>query len=187
MRTVHSLLLAGIAAVALAGSVMAADKKSATHEFTVHLPWGGVAHIQYSGNVPPKVTFARDPGPLHVFLPDPFFAPDPAFAEIERISAEMDRQMREMIRQVETMSSPSFGRQGDLFEAATGDLPAGTQSYSVVSTITPNGICTREVQVTRSAGGGKPKVVKRSSGNCGGGSRNQSLDAPDSAPPARAI
>jgi hypothetical protein len=48
-----SVLIAGIAAVALAGSATwAADN---VHEMTVQLPDGGVEHITYTGNVAPKI------------------------------------------------------------------------------------------------------------------------------------
>ena len=46
--------LAGIAAAAIAGTAIAAGSKS--HVMNVPLPDGSVAHIQYVGDVAPKVT-----------------------------------------------------------------------------------------------------------------------------------
>jgi hypothetical protein len=51
-------------------------------------------------------------------------------------------------------------------EMALGDLPSGTESYSMVSTWSGNGVCTQSVEITSPANG-KPRVVSHSSGNCG--------------------
>ena len=49
-----ALALAGMAAAAIAGTAIAADP--ATHVMNVQLPDGSVAHVQYVGDVAPKVT-----------------------------------------------------------------------------------------------------------------------------------
>ena len=45
--------------------------------------------------------------------------------------------------------------------------PAGSQSYSFVSTLSGNGVCVRSTQITASGNGAAPKVASHSSGNCG--------------------
>ena len=52
-------------------------------------------------------------------------------------------------------------------EMALGNLPPGTESYSMVSTWSGNGVCTQSVEITSPANGGEPRVVSHSSGNCG--------------------
>jgi hypothetical protein len=52
-------------------------------------------------------------------------------------------------------------------EMALGNLPPRTESYSMVSTWSGNGVCTQSVEITSPANGGKPRVVSHSSGNCG--------------------
>ena len=87
---------------------------------------------------------------------------DAPFAELRRISAEMDRRAAQMMREAALLSSGS----PQIIETALRDLPAGAQSYTFVSTMSGNGVCTRSVQIT-STGNGAPKVVRNSSGNCG--------------------
>jgi len=78
-----TLLMTAVAAAALTGLAMAAAP--AIHDLTVDVPGGGLAHIRYSGDVPPQVNFVRVP---QTALPAGFFAPSP-FAEMARISAMM--------------------------------------------------------------------------------------------------
>jgi len=56
MRKLAQFALAGAAAAALAGTAYAATGKA--HVMDVALPDGAVAHIQYYGDVAPKVTIA---------------------------------------------------------------------------------------------------------------------------------
>jgi hypothetical protein len=44
-------------------------------------------------------------------------------------------------------------------------MPAGGHSYSYISTMSGNGVCSRSVEIT-SQGNGPPRVVSHSSGNC---------------------
>ena len=53
--------------------------------------------------------------------------------------------------------------------AALGNLPPGTESYSMVSTWSGNGVCAQSVEITSPANGGKPRVVSHSSGECASG------------------
>jgi hypothetical protein len=164
-------LLAGVAVAALtAVSGIAAAQSSRAHVMTVQLPGGGVAQIQYTGDVPPQVTVADAPAvsrlpmnPVFAAMPSMFGADSP-FAMFDRISVEMDRQMESMLRRAEMLSTQSPSQ---LTEAGMRNLPAGSQSYSFVSTLSGDGVCTRSVQITSSGNGAAPKVVSHSSGNCG--------------------
>ena len=192
MRNLRTLFIAGTAALALAGTAaVAASNAPATHELTVTLPDGGVAHIAYTGNVAPKITigpatgspatgadpFARAffaPGPV-VFAPDAAFANAPSFAALDRaaaqmdaISAQMNAQMDAMMRQAHAMMLAAPNADAPL-NAAFGSMPSGAQSYSFVSSSSGQGFCSRMVEITTPANGGKPQVVQHSSGNCAGG------------------
>jgi hypothetical protein len=121
---------------------------------TVQLPGGGVEQIRYSGDVPPEVVFgpAADIG---------FWGWDAPFADLARISAEMDSAMSGMFREMQAMPVAGWS------QAALANLPPGAQSYSYVSTISGNGVCGRSVQVTSEGPGHKPHVVTKDFGNCG--------------------
>lgn len=156
-----SILVAGVAAIGLAGTAAFAAGNN-IHEMTVRLPGGGVEHIQYTGDLAPKVTIAP-------FASIDAFAPNFAFGfpNLSQIRADMDRQMRQMddmIRQANTAGTTE-AQNGGLSSIAAG--PPGSQSYSMVSTFNGNNFCSRSVEVTRPANGAKPKVVSHTSGNCG--------------------
>ena len=173
MNTIRKFLAAGAAVVGLAGLAGSAFAGgSQTHLMTVQLPGGGVEQIRYSGNVAPEVVFSpmADIG---------YWAWDDApFAELARISAEMDRAMSGMFQQIEAMPAvPADGWS----EAALANLPPGAQSYSYVSTVSGNGVCGRSVQVTSEGPGHKPQVVTKSFGNC-----STSGSAPSALPGATA-
>jgi len=176
MRSVRTALTAAVAALILAG-VAAQAESGNMHTLTVQLPNGGIAKIRYAGDVPPQVTVSPDPLPIASFAAMPsLFDFDAPFAELRRISAEMDRQAAQMMREAAVLSSGS----PQIIETALRDMPAGTQSYTFVSTQSGHGVCTRSVQIT-STGNGAPKVVRNSSGNCGpeageGGSASRPAD-----------
>jgi len=166
MRKLHSALLTGAAAVAIAAAGPALAQNSKTHVMTIDLPGGGVAQIEYTGNVAPRVSFSESPAPAAAFAPvSAFFGPDSPFAMIERISAEMDRQADVMFRQAATLASQA--QPGGLTEAVLRNLPPGSSSYTFVSTIGGNGFCSRSVEITSQGNGAPPRVVTHSSGNCG--------------------
>lgn len=154
----RNTLLAGIAAVALAGTCAFAAAGPTRHTMTVRTPDGGVAHIEYSGNVPPTVTFGAAPR-----SPAAFFGAASPFAAFHRISAAMDREMDVLLRQADLLAAPA---PGPMYEATLRNLPADSSQYSMVSTLSGNGVCMRSVEVTRRANG-KPHIVSRSSGDCG--------------------
>lgn len=164
MRTVRKLLLAGAAAVGIAGLTGLALAASAPtyHEMTVQMPDGGVAHIRYTGKVAPTITFGRAAMPMA--FQRAFFAPDPAFVALDRISAAMDRQMAAMMVRADQLQRAAF--EGPLYNTTMHGLPAGTSSYFVSSAGGSN-FCMKSTEVTLLSNG-KSKVVSHTSGNCGG-------------------
>ena len=166
-------LLATTALIALAGatSAIASGSKPVQHEMTVSLPYGGTAHVLYTGNSPPKVTVTDRPDAIG-WEPN-FFGADSAFAELDRISAQMDRVWERFDQQMaQFAASPVFGSSDNLATlAASGKLPPGAKEYSFVSTFTSNGFCTRFVRVTSEANA-KPQVISQASGDCGSNSQS---------------
>ena len=162
MRSVRTILFAGVAAAALGYAGAAVAQNPATHVMTVQLPGGGVAQIAYTGNVPPRVTLSDAPAPIGVLAPMPsLFGPGSPFAMMQRISAEMDREAAALFRRVELATEQA--RSGQLTEAAL--RAPGSTGYSYISTMSGNGVCAQSVEIT-STGNGPPKVVSHSSGNC---------------------
>jgi len=180
MRTLHSTLLAGVAAAALAFSGAASARGSDTHVMTVRLPDGGLAQIRYTGSVAPEVSFGAAPAALDVLAPLPsLFGPGSPFAMMDRISAEMDRQAAAMFRQADALAAQA--RSGQPTETAMQKLPPGTQGYTFISTMSGNGVCTQSVEITSQGNGAPPRVVRHSSGNCG--SSGGSVSLPAATPP----
>jgi len=168
MQSVRTALLAGAAAVSLAGLSGAATARDFnTHVMTVQLPDGSVAEIRYTGDVPPQVMFNSAPAAWDAFVPvGSFFGPGSPFTMLDRITAEMDREAASLMRRAEMWANaPAFGVTRPI-EAALGNLPPGAQSYTMVSTWSGNGVCTQSVEITSPANGGQPRVVSYSSGNC---------------------
>ncbi|MDE2183954.1 MAG: hypothetical protein KGJ78_13125 [Alphaproteobacteria bacterium] len=157
MRTA-TLVLAGIAAIGLAGLALA--EAPAVHELTVQIPDGGVAHIRYTGDIAPTISVDSQLSTPDSFQPA-FFEPAP-FAELDRISALMDQQMNAMLIQAQQLDS--LADPNGLSSAALKDMPMGATSYSFISD--GSAFCARSVEVMRGAGG-KTKVVSHTSGNCG--------------------
>lgn len=158
MRKTRIGLFAGIAALAVAGTAMAATAKD--HVLNVTLPDGSIEQIHYTGDVAPRVAIAP---PREMALPVAFGDP---FVDFDRISAAMDRQMDAMMHQASTMAAQPVSPDGKIDTAAFGKLPAGTMHYSFVSTSNGSGTCSRSVQVTSFGPDQQPKVVSQSSGDC---------------------
>ena len=183
MRSViRPALLAGAAAVALAGLAgAAAAQNPATHVVTVALPGGGIETIRYSGNVAPRIEFV--PAPAAAFAPMPsLFGPQSPFAALDRISAEMDRQAASLFEEAQMLArEPS-----PLSEAAVQSLPPGSRSFSYVASFNGNNVCTQSMTVISQGGGRPPKVVTHSSGDCStaGGAQPGSVGLPAAPAPA---
>jgi hypothetical protein len=157
VRKLPLILLAGIASAGLAGTAIAA--KTQTHVMDVPLPDGSVAHIEYVGDVAPKVTVA--PQPFAVGEPMAF----PSFGGFDRMMAEMQRQAQEIARQAQQMARQAPG--ASPYIATFGSAPAGATSTSVVSVSNGSSTCTRTTEVVSQGPGKPPRVTSNVSGNCG--------------------
>jgi hypothetical protein len=154
MRTSFLTILAGAAiagslALAAGAGTPAAARDGDTHTLFVQLPNGAVEQIEYTGDIAPRVVF-----PMMAPVAS---MPDPAFAQMDRIMAMMDRQAASLMQQVTDMPAWS-GRMPN--------LPPGTSGYSVVTTFTSNGACTRSTRVTYTGGDATPQTVSNVSGDC---------------------
>ena len=164
MRLARVLVPAGVA-LALAGTAIAASPVS--HRMTVALPSGGTAIIEYRGDIAPSVRFAPSPGFAPVgFIPGPFFDM-PDFSGLDRMTAAINQQMNAIARQANFLAAtpPTPGTAQPAL-AAFGNMPAGMNSYSSVTTVTDKGSCTRTTQWSSAGAGKPPKVVSSSSGDC---------------------
>ncbi len=177
-----TLLAAGV--IALGGLAVAAEIRNA-HVLTVQLPDGTVEHIHYIGDTPPKVSFQSAPASMVAFAPmmDPA-GPDPAFAQMARMSAAMDQQAAMMLQQAHSLQARALAGPGGLVSVDMSALPPGAQGYSMVSTMSGSGVCTRSVQYTSAGDGQAPKVLTKTSGDCGAAT-STSLPAARPAPMAR--
>jgi hypothetical protein len=144
-------------------AALAAD--SGPHEMTVRLPGGGVERIEYKGNVAPRIVVRQSP--FDVTWPVMIGFEPSSLAVFDQMAARMDREMAAFRRQAESLQNIAMPNGQGLDEAALRNLPPGAMSYSSVSFSTGSGMCSRSVEVTRSANGGKPQVVSHSSGDCG--------------------
>lgn len=158
----RTAVLAGAAAIAVAGTALAASNHDRV--MIVDLPDGTLARIEYKGDVAPRVTIEPMTRLVPVQLADP--AMTAPFALFDRIAADMDLQMDAMFRQARILESASAA-DAPLDRAALGALPTGTISYRFVSSSTGKGVCSRSVQVTSLGADHQPKVVSSSSGDCG--------------------
>lgn len=160
MRKLVKLAFAGVAAAAIAGTAVAAS--SDKHKMDVALPDGGTAHIEYYGDVAPKVTIA--PGD---FAPFPAGWAPIAFPDFGSIIQRMNAEQAAMMKQVQEMTRRGVGSAvAPVNVAAYGNMPAGANSISVVSLSNGGGTCTRTTEITSQGAGKAPKVVSNIGGNC---------------------
>lgn len=168
MRFTTKILLAGAGATSLAGAAFAADRAMHPRQ----------APLADRGDPSGIVEFVPV-GPAPVAMIG--VADDPVFADMQRMMAEMDARMTAMMRAAAAMPANggnSAGAPGMV--VSINGAPAGSVSYSFVSTSTgPNG-CTRTVEMSADGKDSQPKVVRTSAGDCG-------TDAPDTSAAARTV
>ncbi|NUQ18631.1 MAG: hypothetical protein HOP95_09300 [Sphingomonas sp.] len=160
MRKLPAFALAGVAAAALAGTALAAAPE--THVMNVPLPDGAVGHVQYIGNVAPKITIAQ--GPVAA-AETPWAMPFPSFAGLGQMIEEMQRQSQAMMRQAQAIAHQPAGAAP--YIASYGNLPVGGTSTTVISVSNGGATCTRTTQVVSQGPGKAPKVTSNLSGQCG--------------------
>ena len=166
-----AIVLAGVAAAA-AGTAIAATPK--THVMDVPLPDGSVAHVEYVGNVAPKVSVEPAAAPDQN---DDFFAGlAPSFASFGRMIEQMNRATQAMMAQSQGMMQQ--GGMPGLNVSSFGNQPAGSSSVSVVSYSNGGSSCTKTTEVVSQGAGKPPKVTTNVSGNCGAAGQAAPAPAP---------
>ena len=179
MRLMSKVLLGGLATAALAGTAVAAEH--AVHVMNVAMPDGSVAKVRYVGDTPPQVRFV--PVAVRAVPMMPVAMIDPSFAAMDRMMAAIDAQTDAMMRQA-AMLSQVPATAAPLQQAAMQKLPAGTVSYSYVSTTSSNG-CTQTVRTTSDGSSNQPQVIRTSSGTCDGAKVGPAVA--DGAAPAKTV
>lgn len=163
-RTAILASAALLAAAGIAGTAAAHSLSNDSHVLTVRLPDGSLERIHYTGDHPPAVSFT-DPFDA-VFAPagDGFGIASP-FAEMERISAAMDRETAAMLREARHLDRLAFGGP-DQLNVDFRDLPRGAQGYSMVKTLSGGHVCTRSMEYFSQGPGKPPRIETKTSGNC---------------------
>ena len=171
MMRLPKLATLALAGLAIAGTAGAAAPER--HVMAVALPDGSTAHIEYYGNVAPKVTVL--PGRVAWA---PIAIPR---LNVGRMLAQMERQREAMLRQVEMLSRSRLAMPGRTFNTVSlGSAPAGSSSVHVVTVSNGGRSCTRRTEVTSQGPGREPKVVTSLSGECSA----QAAPAPRAKPSA---
>ena len=163
MRFTRTTLLAGGAALLVAGTAAAAADK--LHKMDVALPNGGTVHVEYAGEVAPEVTVE----PVEARQARIAFDP---FAELDRIAFEMQARHQAMMQQMAALqqAAAESGAAAPGGVTLVGNLPAGAHVSYYSSTIDANG-CTRTVQYSSDGSGAEPRVTRASAGNCDAAAR----------------
>jgi hypothetical protein len=117
-------------------------------------------HVEYAGEVAPKVTVEPVEAQQARIAFDPF-------AELDRIAFEMQARHQAMLRQMAALQQAAAEGAGAVPGGVTlvGDLPAGAHVSYYSSTTDANG-CTQTVQYSSDGSGAEPKVTRASAGAC---------------------
>jgi hypothetical protein len=162
MTKLSALAFSGTLATALAGTALAAAPK--THQMDVALPDGSVAHIEYVGNIAPKVRIAQPSFANAAAAPFPMSLP--SFAGFDRMIADMQRQTQQMIRQAQALARTPKSGASD--HTAAYGAPANGDTTTIISVSDGHGTCTRTTHVVGEGNGKAPKVTSSVSGKCDG-------------------
>lgn len=155
LRTAALIGAAILAASGLAGGL------SKAHVLTVRLPDGSIEQVRYLGDQPPLISFDEEPT-----LPFEWFGADSAFAVLDRMSAEMDRETAAILNEAAGLRDSALLPSGSLTPIDLGKLPPGARGFSVISTLSGGHVCTRSFEYSASPDGGRPRIVTRTSGDC---------------------
>ena len=154
----RKFLAGGAALLTLVGFCgFAAARDGGQHTMTVTSPDGGTVTIRYSGDVAPRVAFGTA---------DAMQAGSP-FAMMDRIAAEMDRQMDAMIRQTNEMIA-HLPNTNPTVPADFWNMP-DVSGLTAVANGGKGSFCMKSVEITSTGDGKAPHVVTHSAGNCGAG------------------
>lgn len=187
MRLTKATLLIGGVVLLASGAAMVATSKYRT--MNVAMPDGSVAHIQYVGDVAPKIEVQPAQSGGIAFVDPVAFVGFPAFADMARMSAAMESQQQAMMRQIAQMEHvAASAKPGQVL--VSGKMPAGSSfQYTVVSSTNGNATCTRTTEWRSDGSNARPKVTQTSAGDCdavqqGEGSKPVPASAPGAAGPA---
>lgn len=172
MRTISKVLLASLAALITVGTAAYAASRPIVHHLTINVPDFGVERIEYTGNVAPKIVMLPAGSPLDAAWPAGAALQDSPFAMMDRIAAQMDAMNSAMDRRMAAAFSDmralqNFAVHEGQNPAILASLPSGAQGYTVISTMSGNGICARSLTITNLGNGARPQVVSHTSGDCG--------------------
>lgn len=145
--SLKTMLISVAALLGASATVPALARDADAPVVTLVLPGGAIEQYSPWGAAPPQVLFA------------PALTIDPAFAALAQMEAALDRQADLMLHQAAEFPA--------LTPAMLAALPQGTSSYSMVSTFSSNGVCTRRVQVSYSGSHAAPRTISSTSGDCG--------------------
>lgn len=162
MQPSKTAFLATTAVIAAGLIGLATTRINPVHVLTLALPDGSVERVTYVGEAPSR--FALDTAAMPV---EAALAPDPALADLERISAEMDREAAAMM-----LAAP-------VVMPAPGESGLQTASAGPVA-----GVCGRSVEYRYNGDGKAPTVLTRTWGACG---KVPSPSAPTASPRAAPV
>lgn len=157
---VRSALLAGIAALAVAGTALAGNLR--TKVMMVALPDGLTARVEFQGEVAPKITVK----PENLEPAAAWFEASEPFMMLDRISADSDRQFDAMVREVRLPAAPPADGTALVNWASAQAMPAGAIRYSYVATSSGEGFCARSVELIFQGPRQKPRITSSTSGDC---------------------
>jgi hypothetical protein len=163
MRKIQTLLTAGAAVLALATVSAFAGENPKMNEMSVRLPGGGVAHIEYTGDTPPRVVIGQSDPIFDAFWGLPPLMRFEPVADFDRLQQALERRVERILRDARALHADgpeAMIRVGD------GSGPPSSFSYSFISTSSGGRTCSHSVQITTPASGGKPKVAEQTSGDC---------------------
>lgn len=171
MRMLSKTYLFGAAALALLGAGVAEAATARLHTMNVDAPDASVVQVRYTGDVAPRVEIVPAADMAVAAIPP---MADP-FAEIERISAMMDAQMRAMMQhaalvqgqaaQLQQHALASGDAAGVPGFTAVGDMPQGMHVTYYTSSTDANG-CTRSVSYSSDGSGAQPRMTQAASDGC---------------------
>lgn len=159
MKVISKAVLAGIGALALGGTAVAAAPDSKVIRVTY--PDGSVQHIRYRGDIAPKIV--RVPVHRSIF---PAMSLRQEMIRFDRIMAAMDRRMDLMMRRAARLTANASNGQQRVRFVSGEALPPGTVSYSFVSTTSGGKTCSRSVRVVAADPDQPARVERASSGDC---------------------
>ncbi|HTZ71910.1 MAG TPA: hypothetical protein VMB71_14735 [Acetobacteraceae bacterium] len=162
--------------LALAVVAPLAARAAARHVETIALPGGGIAEITYYGNVAPRLVIAPEavPAPAAFVMQDPF-------AMMARMSAEMDREASQMLRQAAELAAQPMPGPGMLSPAMltrVSDLPAGTSSTTTVFTYDNGKSCSQTFRSVSAGAGMRPTLTSQETGDCAATASTASAPVP---------